>query len=203
MTSARRLAPGSSFWRRRFPKTSGSSNLFVLTFPVKHSSPTPAVRKGRQSRRRRYCLNDSGSLADILTPAASTRAEDVAILTALIESLGAVVSTMEAEEHDRILAYVSHLPQLAVSALMRTVGSAVGEPGLGLAGGGLRDSSRLAASPASLWREIVESNADHVQTALDQLIATLEQLRNDRAAALPRIFDEAARWKQALERGQG
>ena len=139
----------------------------------------------------------------VLTPAASARAEDVGVLTALIESLGAVVSTMEAEEHDRILAYVSHLPQLAVSALMRTVGSAVGDQGLGLAGGGLRDSSRLAASPASLWREIVESNADHVQTALDQLIATLQQLRNDRSAALPRIFDEAARWKQALERGQG
>ena len=137
----------------------------------------------------------------ILTPAPSSRAEDVGALTSMIESLGAVVSSMAAEEHDRILAYVSHLPQLTVSALMQTVGSAVGDKGLAVAGGGLRDSSRLAASPASLWQDIVESNADHVETALDQLIATLQRLRRDHAAALPRIFDESARWKQVLEEG--
>jgi prephenate dehydrogenase len=106
---------------------------------------------------------------------------------------------MDATEHDRIFGYVSHLPQLAISALMQTVGEAVGDGGLRLAGGGLRDSSRLAASPAPLWRDIVESNADHVDVALDELIATLRQLRHEREVALPRIFDEAARWKQVLD----
>jgi prephenate dehydrogenase len=136
----------------------------------------------------------------ILTPSASTPAADVATLIALIESLGARPALMDTAEHDRIFAFVSHLPQLAVSALMQTVGSAVGESGLAIAGTGLRDSSRLAASPAALWRDIVESNGDHVDAALDQLIATLRQLRTERDAALPRIFDEAARWKQVLER---
>ena len=138
----------------------------------------------------------------ILTPTTAARAEDVAALTALIQSLGAVPAVMDAEEHDRILAYVSHLPQLAVSALMRVVGQAVGGDGLRVAGGGLRGSSRLAASPAPLWRDIVESNADHVDAALDELIAALRQLRTERDVALPRIFEEAARWKRALDAGE-
>lgn len=139
----------------------------------------------------------------ILTPTTAARPDDVAALSALIQSLGAVPAVMDAEEHDRILAYVSHLPQLAVTALMRVVGQAVGSDGLRVAGGGLRDSSRLAASPAPLWRDIVESNADHVDAALDDLIAVLRQLRTERDVALPRIFEEAAQWKRALDAGEG
>ena len=147
-------------------------------------------------RRERISLTDSPW---ILTPAARTRPEDVAKLRDIVQSLGAVPSLMDAEEHDRLLAYVSHLPQLAISALMQTVGSAVGDRGLAVAGGGLRDSSRLAGSPPALWNDIVESNADHVAAALDQLIAALRQLRTEREVALPRIFGEAMQWKRVLD----
>jgi prephenate dehydrogenase len=138
----------------------------------------------------------------ILTPSPDTRPEDLRALRTLIESLGAVVHVMDAAAHDRVLAFVSHLPQLAVSALMDTVGSAVGKDGLAMAGAGLRDSTRLAASPAPMWRDIVESNADNVEGALDRLIAALEQLRGDRDAALPRIFNEAAQWRRVLDKGE-
>ena len=136
----------------------------------------------------------------ILSPTPNTPPERVMALRALIESLGAVVHTMDAAEHDRIVAYISHLPQLVISALMQTVGHAVGEIGLEIAGGGLRDSTRLAGSPSALWRDIAESNADRINPALDRLIAALQQLRDDCSDALPRIFDEAARWKQVLDR---
>lgn len=137
----------------------------------------------------------------ILTPTGHSRAEDLSALSALIESLGAVVHAMDAAEHDRVLAYVSHLPQLTVSALLHAVGNAVGETGLTVAGAGLRDSTRLAGSPASLWADIAASNRDQIDAALDRLIATLQQLRDQKDEALPRIFREAARWKQVLDQG--
>ena len=52
--------------------------------------------------------------------------------------VGAVVSTVSPAAHDHLLAYLSHLPQLTVSALMALVGQAVRDPGLALAGRGLR-----------------------------------------------------------------
>ena len=62
--------------------------------------------------------------------------------------LGRTPATMAAAEHDRLMAFLSHLPQLAASALMEVVGSAATETGLPLAGRGLVDTTRLASSPA-------------------------------------------------------
>ena len=74
------------------------------------------------------------------------------VTDAFVRGFGATPSTMPAAEHDRLLAYLSHLPQLAVSALMEVVGHAATERGLVHAGQGLIDSTRLASSPASVWR---------------------------------------------------
>ena len=74
-----------------------------------------------------------------------------------------------AAAHDRLLAFLSHLPQLTASALMQVVGDAVGEDGLALAGRGLVDTTRLASSPAEIWRDIAGTNADEIRPALDTL----------------------------------
>jgi hypothetical protein len=81
--------------------------------------------------------------------------------------------------HDRLLAFLSHLPQLTASALMQVVGDAVGQEGLALAGRGLADTTRLAASPPDIWRDIAATNADEIGPALDALIALLQELRRD------------------------
>ena len=86
-------------------------------------------------------------------------------------------TTMDADEHDRLMAFLSHLPQLTVSALMEVVGEATASNGLRLAGRGLVDSTRLASSPADVWREVCASNAGDIGAALDVLIARLQQLR--------------------------
>jgi prephenate dehydrogenase len=103
-------------------------------------------------------------------------------------------------EHDRVLAFLSHLPQLTASALMEVVGSAVGAGGLALAGGGLVDTTRLASSPSDIWRDIAATNADQIGPALDALIDLLQQLRGDLASGdrLSEIFEEALRWRQQL-----
>jgi prephenate dehydrogenase len=136
----------------------------------------------------------------IFTPDTSTPANATSRLFAFARGLGAVPSTMAAADHDRLLAFLSHLPQLTVSALMAVVGSAVTEQGLTLAGQGLIDSTRLASSPASVWKDICSTNADTLGTALDLLIARLTELRADldRGAALDVIFDDAARWRGEL-----
>ena len=121
-------------------------------------------------------------------------------LFAFIRALGAVPRTMAAETHDRVLAFLSHLPQLTASALMAVVGEEVGADGLRLAGRGLADTTRLASSPADIWRDIASTNAEPIGAALDRLIAVLKELRKDLASGdrLAEVFDEAARWRATL-----
>jgi|SRR5688572_28642562 len=134
----------------------------------------------------------------ILTPPQGCSPSLVDRLRALIESLGATVVEMTPEDHDRIMASVSHLPQLAISALMAAVGEAVGDEGLRFAGPGLRDSTRIAASSGAVWADILDSNGDFIDAALDRLIARLQALRQ-RHDELPAAFEKAAMWKSALD----
>jgi prephenate dehydrogenase len=138
----------------------------------------------------------------IFTPATPTPSLDT--LFEFVRGLGARPTTMDAETHDRVMAYVSHLPQLAASALMEVVGRATADDGLRLAGRGLTDSTRLASSPASVWREVCAANADDIGPALDALIARLSELRADLQSGrtVDEIFDDAARWRAELMKGR-
>ena len=123
-------------------------------------------------------------------------------LTSFIRALGAEPKIVAVDAHDRLLAFLSHLPQLTASALMEVVGEAVGEDGLSLAGRGLADTTRLASSPADIWRDIAMTNADEIGPALDILIARLQELRRDlpNGDRLVEIFSDAARWRDALKK---
>ena len=136
----------------------------------------------------------------IFTPDGGDTADAVARLSRFVTGLGAKACTMSAEEHDRLMAYVSHLPQLAASALMETVGEAAGNEGLRMAGRGLVDTTRLASSPADVWRDICVTNPDAIADALDCLVARLTQLRADlrRGEAIEAIFSAAAKWRAEL-----
>jgi prephenate dehydrogenase len=125
-------------------------------------------------------------------------------LTRFVTGLGAVPATMTAAEHDHLMALISHLPQLAATALMDVVGQGSGPPGLRLAGQGLVDTTRLASSPADVWRDICLTNADEIRGALDQLIERLSDLRSDleRADVIDAVFDDAARWRAELMKGR-
>ena len=84
----------------------------------------------------------------------------LARLDAFVTGLGAVPHIMSADLHDRLVGAVSHLPQVTASALMHVVGRLAGDTGLELAGPGLVDTTRLAASPADIWRDIAATNDD-------------------------------------------
>jgi prephenate dehydrogenase len=136
----------------------------------------------------------------LFTPEDDRPAAVLERLMGFVTTLGAVPSVMRVEVHDRMLAFLSHLPQLTVSALMSVVGSATREEGLAYAGPGLIDSTRLASSHAAIWQDIVSTNADQVGPALDALIACLQDLRADlgRGDRLNAVFDAANRWRQSL-----
>ncbi len=140
----------------------------------------------------------------IFTPDGRTPASALDRLTAFVVGLGARASTLDPERHDRLMAFVSHLPQLTASALMEVIGGAAGGEGLGLAGRGLVDTTRLASSPAAPWVDVCAVNADELGAALDALIARLTALRADLRGgeAVQRTFDEAARWRAELMKGR-
>ena len=138
----------------------------------------------------------------LLTPDGSTDTASLASLRRFVEGIGARPVEIPAAEHDRMVAYLSHLPQLAVTALMHVVGESVGEEGLALAGRGLRDTTRLASSPPGIWRDIVATNPAQLADALDALIRLLTQFRAQVGQPGPgfdEIFASAARWKQKLD----
>lgn len=140
----------------------------------------------------------------ILTPNADRPAES-ARLSRFVEGLGARVHLMTPEAHDSVVAYLSHLPQLAASALMHLVGERAGAAGLALAGRGLSDTTRLASSPADIWQDITATNRDNIGRAIDELVAILLQLKagtDDGARALEATFESAAHWKRILEAGR-
>ncbi len=138
----------------------------------------------------------------LFTPRSDAEGEALDKLIAFTRALGAEPRVVKADAHDRMLAYLSHLPQLTASALMQVVGESVGEEGLALAGRGLVDTTRLASSPAEIWRDIGATNADEIGTALDALIELLQDLRQDLPSGerLAEVFNEAARWRAALHR---
>jgi prephenate dehydrogenase len=135
----------------------------------------------------------------ILTTGAASDA-DAARLESFVAGLGAQPAWMEPESHDRLFAFVSHLPQLTISALMAVVGGAAGVRELQYAGPGLHDSTRLASSAPDIWADIVSTNRPAVREALDALIGALTELRDDDSGgALMRTFSRAAEARASLE----
>src|SRR5438477_1597597 len=138
----------------------------------------------------------------LLTPTGDAAGAAVDKLSAFARALGSEPHVLDPKTHDRLLAYLSHLPQLTASALMQVVGEAAGERGLALAGRGLVDTTRLASSPVEIWRDITATNADEIGPALDALIGVLERLRRDLAAGdqLNDVFAHANQWREQLKK---
>jgi prephenate dehydrogenase len=124
-------------------------------------------------------------------------------LSAFVTGLGAQPAIMSPADHDRLLSLISHLPQLTATALMEVVGTTAAG-GLRLAGQGLVDTTRLASSPAGVWRDICATNTDEIGRALDLLIERLSDLRNDlqHAEVIDSVFDQAAHWRAELMKGR-
>ena len=95
----------------------------------------------------------------------------------LIEICGALLIEMNSAEHDRAVALISHLPQIMSSALAAQLEGAPAQ-WLDLSGSGLRDTTRIAASNPTLWREIITANHAALEPLLASVISELQDLRD-------------------------
>jgi prephenate dehydrogenase len=111
----------------------------------------------------------------IVTPTARTSPAALAACEEMWRSAGARTERMEAAEHDRELAWVSHLPHAAAFALAAAIG-AVGDEVGGLWGGGFNDTTRIAASDPTMWRDIFLANRAPLLRALEGLKSELAAL---------------------------
>jgi prephenate dehydrogenase len=132
-------------------------------------------------------------------PTPSATADAVALALAVWAALGSVPETIDAAEHDRLLAWTSHLPQLLATAFGLTLADAA-IPHHELGPGG-RDVARLAGSSPDMWTGIAATNADNLVPALEAMERRLRMLREVALrrdeAALERAFREAAAWHAA------
>ncbi|CAB4674516.1 unannotated protein [freshwater metagenome] len=111
----------------------------------------------------------------ILTPTAECATESLELVGELIDTLGASAITLDAAEHDRAVATTSHLPQITASLTAMSLESAK-EAWLELAGQGLRDTTRIAASDPALWAQIIYSNRNEISNVLYGVRNNLEQM---------------------------
>jgi len=119
----------------------------------------------------------------ILTPLPKTGIHRLQVAHDVWTTIGSHVSTMTPEAHDATFAAVSHLPHmLAFAAVNALMAQPQGAAFLDMAGPGFRDFSRIAASDASVWRDILSANhaevlsqVAHFRTALDQFENALKQ----------------------------
>ncbi|MPY87235.1 MAG: prephenate dehydrogenase/arogenate dehydrogenase family protein [Luteitalea sp.] len=139
----------------------------------------------------------------LLTPLPDeTQSPAVARIAALVAGIDAYPRMVDAEEHDRLMAHVSHLPQLVASALMHTIGTALGGAhDLALSGTGLLDTTRLAASPASVWLDILQTNADEIGRAVEVFVraVTAAHPGNADVTDLRALLESGNYWRAALE----
>jgi len=139
-----------------------------------------------------------------ITPHETSDPSAVETLERWVSSLGARAVRLDPDRHDRLVAFVSHLPQVASTALMSLAATEeAGEPDiLLLAAGGFRDLTRLAASDPALWSDIVLANAEAIARAIDLYTERLTRLRDDivgkRGADVEATFHEAKRARLRL-----
>ncbi len=137
----------------------------------------------------------------VLTPGRDAPPWAIERTRRLAEALGAEpVLVLDAEDHDRLVARVSHLPHLVAAALVRAAAAA--QPDADVVGTGFLSTTRIAASPARMWREITERNADQVLTALEDFERSLAQakgaVQRGDWQALEELLDEAAESRRRL-----
>ncbi|MGB0910796.1 MAG: prephenate dehydrogenase [Nitrospirales bacterium] len=144
----------------------------------------------------------------LITPTKRTDPEALESICQLWKSAGSVVSTLDPIDHDFVLGAVSHLPHVAAFALMQALTELQGQLNdssklLEYSGGGLRDTTRIAASSPEMWRDICLANQDNLVNMIEVYVQHLEQFKNfveqGDAAGLEKIMAQAKQARESLQ----
>lgn len=146
----------------------------------------------------------------VLTPEPGTSSTAIETLVSLFELTRAKVIRMDAAEHDRIMAAISHWPHVLAALLVHQVGKYNRENDWyhRLAAGGFRDLTRIASSNPQMWRDVTLTNREAVLILLDDWKKEVERfqntLQNEQPDALETFFLEAKQYRDQLpKRKQG
>jgi prephenate dehydrogenase len=137
----------------------------------------------------------------VLCPYSNTPPDALLTMMDLVESLLAFPITVDPEEHDRIMAMVSHVPQLIAVALMDSAQKADAEHGMldRLAGRGFLDMTRLAASDYRIWEGILKTNREAIAQAVERFTRTLGILSGGAPEEeLAPVWDAAAQRRRKM-----
>lgn len=129
---------------------------FVGSHPMAGSEKTGWEHASPELFARRVCF---------VTPLSETDAPAAEKVVRFWRDLGSEVATVSPDEHDEIVAHISHLPQVIATSLA-TFLARKNPAWRNFAGGGLRDTTRIAASDPAMWRAILEQNRDEILRAL-------------------------------------
>lgn len=140
----------------------------------------------------------------VITP---SRSSDESALTAVKNlwiTTGAIPVTLDAVQHDRIVASISHLPHVVAAALVNTVAARAERDARtwDLAAGGFRDTTRIASSQSAIWRDICLANRDAILPVLDELrtelLAIRESIDRRDAERIERFFAQASTERERI-----
>ena len=138
----------------------------------------------------------------LFTPAGADRSEIEEEWRGWVERMGACTMDMDAARHDELLAWVSHLPQMLSTALAAMLEERFGDaPEIRAIGGrALRETTRLGASPYSMWRDVAMTNTAAIEAALLALEQELQHVRESlRTPELREEFARANRFRSRRE----
>lgn len=177
---------------------------------IEAQSPDPSRVVGGHPLAGREVSGPDAAVADLFvgrpwavcaTPGAAPDAVDAVRL--LATTCAAVPVDIDPDAHDRAVALLSHLPQVAASALAAQLappGPGPGAPTV-LAGPGLADTTRLAAADPGLWTDILAANAEHLAPLVAGLASTLQELAQVLQDAVEATPDARPRLAAFLQRG--
>ncbi|MFA6288793.1 MAG: prephenate dehydrogenase/arogenate dehydrogenase family protein [Opitutaceae bacterium] len=163
-----------------------ASRHFVGAHPMAGSEKTGWENASDSLFDRRVCF---------VTPMETTDATATSTVVSFWHDLGSEVATVTPDQHDEIVAHISHLPQVLATTLA-TFLAGKNQGWRNLSGNGLRDTTRIAASDATMWIEIFQQNHDEVLRALSQFE---DELHGFKTALANRDWLEV---RARLERGK-
>lgn len=140
----------------------------------------------------------------ILTPTKETPKEMLEFLYHLVQKMSSIPIILDAAEHDKITAAISHVPHIIAAQLVNLVrvSDDATEKMRELAAGGFKDITRIASSSPVMWQNICLTNADEIKELLDSYITSLKEasmaLQNRDEDFFYQIFDTAGEYRSAI-----
>ncbi len=140
-----------------------------------------------------------------LTPTNKVEQKYVDELTEIVKMIGAIPIRISYEEHDKVVAAISHLPHLIAASLVNLVkhNDSKEEYMKTLAAGGFKDITRIASSSPEMWEQICMTNTENISIMLDKYIHDLKDIKssldNKRGSDINALITESRDYRDNIE----